>query len=112
VVARHLLSVFGVSVRAIAKHLPPPPLEESNSESITTRRTPSVPTRDAFTDDPDSGWEYAREETEDDEDEWGDDTAGMFDFVTERDTEQNALIATHASSRNSSLANLPPIIPA
>jgi hypothetical protein len=62
---------------------------ESN-ESITARRTPSVPSHNAFTDDPDSGSEYAGEETEDDEDEWNDDTAGMFDFVTERNTEQNA----------------------
>jgi hypothetical protein len=97
VLSRHLLSVFGVSVRAVAKHLPLPS-KESNSKSITTRRTPSVPTRNAFTNDPDSSSGYAGEETEDDEDEWSDDTAGMFDFVTERNTEQNALIATHASS--------------
>ncbi|KAJ8595707.1 HSP70-domain-containing protein [Rhizopogon salebrosus TDB-379] len=90
-----------------------PPLEESNSESITTQRTPSVPTHNAFTDDPDSGSEYAAgEETDDDEDEWSDDTAGMYDFVTERNAEQNALIATHASSRDSSFANLLSIIPA
>lgn len=73
----------------------PLPLEESDSESISSRRTPSVRPRNAFTDDPDSGSEYAGEETEDDEDEWSDDTAGMFDVVTERNTEQNALIAAH-----------------
>jgi hypothetical protein len=70
-------------------------LEEPDSESITTRRTPSVRPRNTFTDDPDSDLEYAGEETEGDEDEWSDDTAGIFDFVTERNTEQNALIATH-----------------
>jgi hypothetical protein len=47
-----------------------------------------------------------------DEDEWSDDTVGIFDFVTERNIEQNALIAMHVSSRNSSFANLPFIIPA
>lgn len=73
----------------------PLPLEESDSESISARRTPSVRPRNAFTDDPDSGSEYAGEETEDEEDEWSDDTAGMFDFVTERNTEQNAIIAAH-----------------
>jgi hypothetical protein len=72
----------------------PLPLEESDSESIITRRTLSVRPRNAFADDPDSGSEYA-DETEDDEDEWSDDAAGMFDFVTERNTEQNALIAAH-----------------
>ncbi|KAG1732057.1 hypothetical protein EDB19DRAFT_1640473, partial [Suillus lakei] len=53
--------------------------------------------RNAFTDDPDSGSdsEYAGEETEDEEDDWSDDATGMFDFVTERNTEQNALIAAH-----------------
>ena len=74
----------------------PLPLEESDSESITSRRTPSIRPRNAFTDDPDSGSEYAGEETEDEEDEWSDGTTtGMFDFVTERNTEQNALIAAH-----------------
>ncbi|KAJ8584133.1 hypothetical protein M405DRAFT_827347 [Rhizopogon salebrosus TDB-379] len=58
---------------------------------------------------PDSSSGYAGE---DDKDEWSDDTAGMFDFVTERNTAQNALIAMHASSRNSSFANLSSIIPA
>ena len=98
--AQHLLSVFGVPVRAIAKRLP------LSSLKLTTQRIPSVPTRDAFTNDPDSGSEYPGEEIEDDKDEWSDDTADMFDFATERNTEQNALIATHASSRNSFFANL------
>jgi nucleotide-binding universal stress UspA family protein len=46
----------------------------------------------AFTDDPDSGSECFGDETEDDEEEWSDDGQGMFDPVTERNTEQNALI--------------------
>jgi hypothetical protein len=58
---------------------------------------------------PDSSSGYAGENNKDG---WSDDTAGMFDFITERNTEQNALIATHASSRNSSFANLSSIIPA
>ncbi|KIJ61146.1 hypothetical protein HYDPIDRAFT_177188 [Hydnomerulius pinastri MD-312] len=72
----------------------PLPLEESDCESVTSRRSPAVRPRTAFTDDPDSGSEYAGEETEDEDDDWSDDTAGMFDFVTERNTEQNAQIAT------------------
>lgn len=73
----------------------PLPLEESDCDSVTSRRTLAVRPRNAFTDDPDSGSEYAGEETEDDEDDWSDDAGGMFDFVTERNTEQNALIAAH-----------------
>jgi hypothetical protein len=75
----------------------PLPLEESDSESITSRRSPAVRPRTAFTDDPDSGSEYAGEETEEEDDDWSDDTAGMFDFVTERNTEQNAQIAVVGS---------------
>lgn len=73
----------------------PLPLEESDCDSIISRRTLAVRPRNAFTDDLDSGSEYAGEETEDEEDDWSDDAAGMFDFVTERNTEQNALIAAH-----------------
>ncbi|KAH7885031.1 hypothetical protein F5I97DRAFT_1810833 [Phlebopus sp. FC_14] len=72
----------------------PLPLEESDSESITSRRSsPAVRPRTAFTDDPDSGSEYNGDETEDEEDEWSDDTTGKFDILTERNTEQNAQIA-------------------
>lgn len=71
----------------------PLPLEESDSESFIGRRAPAVRPRTAFTDDPDSGSEYAGDETEDEDDDWSDDTAGMYDMVTERNTEQNALIA-------------------
>ncbi|KAG8214884.1 hypothetical protein J3R82DRAFT_10054 [Butyriboletus roseoflavus] len=70
----------------------PLPLEESDSESITSRRSPAVRPRNAFTDDGDSGSEFAGEETEDDEDDWSDED-GMLDSVTERNTEQNAQIA-------------------
>ncbi|KAL4075190.1 hypothetical protein V8B97DRAFT_1944887 [Scleroderma yunnanense] len=71
----------------------PLPLEESDCESVIGRRSPAVRPRTAFTDDPDSGSEYAGDETEDEEDDWSDDTAGIYDTVTERNTEQNALIA-------------------
>jgi len=73
----------------------PLPLEESDCDSVISRRTLAVRPRNAFTDDLDSGSEYAGEETEDEEDDWSDDAAGMFDFVTERNTEQNALIPAH-----------------
>lgn len=74
------------------EHSPAPlPLEESDSESITSRRSLAVRPRNAFTDDADSGSEFAGEETEDEEDDWSDDD-GMLDFVTERNTEQNAQI--------------------
>lgn len=75
----------------------PLPLEESDSESITSRRSLAVRPRNAFTDDGDSGSEFAGEETEDDEDDWSDED-GMLDFVTERNTEQNAQIAVVAGS--------------
>ena len=68
----------------------PLPLEESDSESITSRRSLGVRPQNAFTDDGDSGSENAYEETED-EDEWSDDD-GALDFVTVRNTEQNAQI--------------------
>jgi len=71
----------------------PLPLEESDSESFIGRRAPAVRPRTAFTDDPDSGSEYAGDETEDEDDDCNDDTARMYDTVTERNTEQNALIA-------------------
>ena len=75
------------------EHSPAPlPLEESDSESIFSRRSLAVRPQNAFTDDGDSGSENAGEETEDDEDDWSDDD-GMLDFVTERNTEQNAQIA-------------------
>ena len=67
----------------------PVPLEESDYES--GRRTLSVRPKTAFTDDPDSGSEYCGDDTEDDDEEWSDDGQG-FDPVTERNTEQNALI--------------------
>ena len=70
----------------------PLPLEESDSESITSRRSLAVRPRNAFTDDGDSGSEMACEETEDDEDDWSD-NGGTLDFLTERNTEQNAQIA-------------------
>lgn len=73
----------------------PLPLEESDSESITYRRSPAVRPRNAFTDDGDSGSEFAGEETEDDEDDWSDED-GILDSVTERNTEQNAQIAVVA----------------
>lgn len=73
----------------------PLPLEESDSESITYRRSPAVRPRNAFTDDGDSGSEFAGEETEDDEDDWSDED-GMLDFVTERNTEQNAQVTVVA----------------
>jgi hypothetical protein len=69
----------------------PLPLEESDSESICSRRSFGVRPQNAFTDDGDSGSENAYEETEDDEDEWSDDN-DMLDFLTERNTEQNAQI--------------------
>lgn len=73
-------------------HSPAPlPLEESDSESIFSRRSLAVRPRTAFTDDGDSGSEFAGEETEDDEDESSEDN-GMLDMVTERNTEQNAQI--------------------
>lgn len=73
-------------------HSPTPlPLEESDCESVISRRTPAVRPRTSFTDDPDSGSEYAGEDTE--EEEWSDSMAGMYDTLTERNTEQNALIA-------------------
>ena len=68
----------------------PVPLEESDYES--SRRTPTVRPQTAFTDDPDSESELGGDDTEDDEDEWSDDGLG-FDPLTERNTEQNALIA-------------------
>ncbi|KAI6035827.1 hypothetical protein EDC04DRAFT_2179583 [Pisolithus marmoratus] len=68
----------------------PLPLEESDCESFISKRSPAVRPRTAFTDDPDSGSEYAGEETEDEEDDWSDDTAGIYDTLTERNTEQNA----------------------
>ena len=71
----------------------PLPLEESDSESLVGRRTLTVRPRTAFTDDPDSGSEYAADETEDEDDEWSDDAIGIYDTLTERNTEQNALIA-------------------
>jgi hypothetical protein len=67
----------------------PVPLEESDTESV--RRTPAVRPKTAFTDDPDSESEFGGDETEDDDDEWSDDGLG-FDPLTERNTEQNALI--------------------
>lgn len=70
----------------------PLPLEESDSESIISRRSVGVRPRNAFTDDADSGSEIAAEDTEDEEDDWSDDGA-MLDFLTERNTEQNAQIA-------------------
>ena len=70
----------------------PLPLEESDSESITSRRSLGIRPRNAFTDDADSGSEIAGEDTEDDEDDWSDDD-DTLDFVTERNTEQNAQIA-------------------
>jgi hypothetical protein len=75
----------------------PVPLEESDSESITARRTPSVRPRNAFTDDPDSGSEYTCDDTDDDDDDddSSDDSGDILDVITERNTEQNALIATH-----------------
>ncbi|KAG1861714.1 hypothetical protein DFJ58DRAFT_776689 [Suillus subalutaceus] len=73
----------------------PLPLEDSDCDSVISRRL-AVRPRNAFTDDMDSGSEYAGEETEDEEDDWSED--GMFDFVTERNTEQNALIAAHEMS--------------
>lgn len=76
----------------------PLPLEESDCDSVISRRTLAVRPRNAFTDDPDSGSEYAGEETEDEDEDWSDDAGGMFDFVTERNTEQNALIAAHEMS--------------
>lgn len=66
----------------------PGPLEESESES--GRRTPNVRPKTAFTDDPDSDSEYGGDETEDDDYEWSDEAG--FDPVTERNTEQNALM--------------------
>ncbi|KAJ8597214.1 hypothetical protein M405DRAFT_804215 [Rhizopogon salebrosus TDB-379] len=99
----HLDNVFRLQ-------LPKDMTSVASKESIHVRSTSSFSLRCFH--DPDSGLEYAGEETEDDEDEWSDDTAGMFDFVTERNTEQNASIATHASSRDSSFANLSFIIPA
>ncbi|KAG6379335.1 hypothetical protein JVT61DRAFT_11795 [Boletus reticuloceps] len=70
----------------------PLPLEESDSESITSRRSLGIRPRNAFTDDADSGSENAGEDTEDDEDDWSDED-GLFDTVTERNTEKNAQIA-------------------
>ncbi|KAF9233317.1 hypothetical protein BU15DRAFT_80250 [Melanogaster broomeanus] len=43
------------------------------------------------------GSECAGEDTEEEDDEWSDDTAGMFDILTERNTEQNAQIAVVGS---------------
>lgn len=74
----------------------PLPLEDSDCDSVISRRTLAVRPRNAFTDDLDSGSEYAGEETEDEEDDWSDDD--QFDVVTERNTEQNALIAAHETS--------------
>lgn len=69
----------------------PVPLEESDYES--SRRTPSIRSRTAFTDDADSGSEFYGDETEDDDDdEWSDEGLIMCDPVTERNTEQNALV--------------------
>ncbi|KIN97697.1 hypothetical protein M404DRAFT_1005869 [Pisolithus tinctorius Marx 270] len=68
----------------------PLPLEESDCESFISKRSPAVRPRTAFTDDPDSGSEYAGEETEDEEDDWSDDMIGIYDTLTERNTEQNA----------------------
>ncbi|KAJ8587182.1 hypothetical protein M405DRAFT_822031 [Rhizopogon salebrosus TDB-379] len=99
----HLDSVFRLQ-------LPKDTTSVASKESNRARSTSPFSLRCFH--DPDSGSEYAREETDDDEGEWSNDTAGMFDFVTERNTEQNALIATHASSRDSSFANLSSIIPA
>lgn len=65
----------------------PVPLEESDCESSQTVRP-----KTAFSDDGDSESEFGGDETEDDEDEWSDDGLG-FDPLTERNTEQNALIA-------------------
>lgn len=68
----------------------PLPLEESDYES--GRRTLSIRPRTAFTDDPDSGSEFYGDDTEDDDEEWSDGGLDMCDPVTERNTEQNALI--------------------
>ena len=67
----------------------PVPLEESDTECV--RRTSTVRPKTAFTDDPDSESEFGGDETEDDEDDWSDDGLN-FDPLTERNTEQNALI--------------------
>ncbi|KAG9315502.1 hypothetical protein JVU11DRAFT_3116 [Chiua virens] len=75
----------------------PLPLEESDSESIISRRSVAVRPQTAFSDDGDSGSECAGEDTEDEEDDWSDD-GGALDFVTERNTEQNAHIAVMGGS--------------
>ncbi|KAG6335974.1 hypothetical protein ID866_3127 [Astraeus odoratus] len=75
----------------------PLPLEESDCESVTTGRSPAVRPRTAFTDDPDSGSEYAGEETEDEEDDSSDGATGIYDIVTERNTERNAFISNVAA---------------
>lgn len=72
----------------------PLPLEESDCDSVNSRRL-AVRPRTAFADDPDSGSEYGGEETEDEDYEWSDEGAGRFDVLTEKNTEQNALIAAH-----------------
>jgi hypothetical protein len=96
--ARSHLSVCVVSARDHDQPSAPLPLE-SPTASLSRHYILLLPALTAFTDDPDPGSEHDGEETEDGEDVWSDDTAGMFDFVTERNMAQIAQIAVVRSNR-------------
>lgn len=68
----------------------PQALPLTQSDIDLASETSSMRPRNAFTDDPDDSGDETTNETDDDDEEWSDDE---FDPVTERNTEQNSIVA-------------------